>query len=78
MANELTNTVLAAGVGATTTTQTPQTSSLIKQGLEQTKLGQPQKAIATFEQALTLVRRTKDKETEATALLGIGLNYGNI
>ncbi len=46
--------------------------------MEQTKQGQPQKAIAIFEQALSLARQTKDKETEATALLSIGLNYSNI
>lgn len=79
---ELTKSVLAA-VGSSTATSprlknTPATQQLIEQGLEQTKAGEPNKAIATFEQALTLARQNKDKETEATALLGIGLNYGNI
>ncbi|WP_009633528.1 CHAT domain-containing protein [Synechocystis sp. PCC 7509] len=74
----LTKTVIAAVAGSTPTAPPPQTSSLIEQGLQQTKLGEPNKAIATFEQALTLARQSKDKQTEATALLGIGLNYGNI
>lgn len=78
---DLTKNVLAVG-GSTPTTPLPKTAtastSLIEQGLQQTKQGEPNKAIATFAQALTLARQTKDKETEATALLGIGLNYGNI
>jgi CHAT domain-containing protein/Flp pilus assembly protein TadD len=83
---ELTKSVLAAGFSSTpsapppktATTSSPQTSQLIEQGLAQTKQGQPNKAIATFNQALTLARGSQDKETEATALLGIGLNYSNI
>ncbi len=75
---ELKNSVLTASISSPATTQTPRTSQLIEQGLEQTNQGQPQKAIAIFEQALTIARQSKDKETEATALLGIGLNYSNI
>ncbi len=79
---ELTKTVLAAGSSGATTTTLPKTASssqqLIEQGLEQTKLGEPNQAIATFNRALTIARQNQDKETEATALLGIGLNYGNI
>lgn len=66
---ELTKTVLAAGVSSTptpppsrtATTPAPQTSALIEQGLEQTKLGEPNKAIATFNRAITLARQNQDK-----------------
>ena len=81
---ELTKSVLATGFGSTPTAPPPKTattspqSQLIAQGLEQTKQEQPNKAIATFNQALTLARQSQDKETEATALLGIGLNYSKI
>jgi tetratricopeptide (TPR) repeat protein len=78
---ELTKSVIAISSGSSVTANPPKTSSgtqqLIEQGLEQTKLGQPTSAIASFNRALTLARQNQDKETEATALLGIGLNYGN-
>ncbi|WP_045052852.1 CHAT domain-containing protein [Aliterella atlantica] len=60
------------------TSQAGNTQKLLQQGIQQTKQGQPQQAIATFEQVLALNRQVNDKETEATALLGIGLNYNNI
>ncbi len=64
------------------TTETPSSQAgnfkeLLQQGIQQTKQGQPQQAIATFQQVLALNRQANDRQVEATALLGIGLNYNN-
>ncbi|OKH34617.1 hypothetical protein FACHB389_14875, partial [Nostoc calcicola FACHB-389] len=62
----------------TENSQTQQAQKLLDLAIEQTNKGQPQKAIATLEQALLLAQQQKDKKLEATILLGIGFNYRNI
>jgi CHAT domain-containing protein/Tfp pilus assembly protein PilF len=48
---------------------------LLKQAKQQTQQGQPQQAIATYQQVLTLVKAVENQEVKAIALLGIGVNY---
>jgi hypothetical protein len=61
-------------------TQSPQIGALqqlIKQAGEQTQQGKPQQAIETLQQVINLARQMNEKEFEALALVGIGMNLGN-
>jgi CHAT domain-containing protein/Tfp pilus assembly protein PilF len=51
---------------------------LLKQGGQQTEQGEPKRAIESFQKALAIARKLKARDYEATALLGIGLNFNNI
>ena len=64
--------------GQTQNSQAEEVNRLLEQAAQQTQQGQPQQAIQTFKQALAIARELKVRESEATALLGLGLNYDNI
>ncbi|QMS89612.1 CHAT domain-containing protein [Nostoc edaphicum CCNP1411] len=64
--------------GQTNNSQTQQAQKLLELAIEQANKGQPQKAIATLEQALLLAQQQKDRKLEAVILAWIGFNYRNI
>ena len=52
---------------------------LLQQAIQHTQQGQAKEAIATLQQGLALAaRRLKNQQAEASAFLGIGINYNNI
>jgi CHAT domain-containing protein/Flp pilus assembly protein TadD len=51
---------------------------LIDQAVKQMQRGQALESIAILQQVLAMARQVKHRELEATILLGIGFNYGNI
>ncbi len=64
--------------GQTQNPQSEEALELLSQALKQTRQGQSQQAIETLKQVLAIAQQLKDRKLEATALLGIGLNFGNI
>ncbi|ACK69320.1 TPR repeat-containing protein [Gloeothece citriformis PCC 7424] len=63
---------------AQTQTQPQDLQQLLEQAVQQTQQGKPLEAIETFQQLLTIGRQQQDRELEALALLGLGLNYDRI
>jgi CHAT domain-containing protein/tetratricopeptide (TPR) repeat protein len=86
------NGILVLGIGLTPTTTTPlapvwgQTQNpqneefkqLLKQALQQTQRGEPQRSIETLQKALAIAQQLKDRGFEATTLNNIGFVYNTI
>ncbi len=64
--------------GQTQNSQAEEAKRLLEQAEQQRQQGHPQQAIQTLQQVLAIARALKDRELEAIALLGLGLNYKNI
>ena len=58
--------------------QSADIETLLQQALQYTQTGKPQQAIELFQQVLKLSQQKGDKENEAVAHLGLGVNYRNI
>jgi CHAT domain-containing protein/Tfp pilus assembly protein PilF len=57
--------------------QSADIETLLQQALQYTQQGKPQQAIELFQQVLKLSQQKGDKENEALAHLGLGVNYNN-
>ncbi len=62
--------------GQSQNAQVQEVERLRQQARKQQQQGQPQQAIETWQQILTIARQLKDRELEAFALNGIGEVFG--
>jgi CHAT domain-containing protein/Tfp pilus assembly protein PilF len=62
----------------TSNSQVQELEQLLLKGVQQTQQRQALEAIETFQRALAIARKIQDRESEAWASAGIGLNYDNI